>query len=207
MNQISKVLEEAVIAFSSLPGIGRKTALRLALHMAKQDANKTIQFAESIQNISSRLKTCSQCFAYSDDDVCSICLNPKRDQRVVCVIESVRDLFALEETQTYKGRYHVLGGLISPIDGIGPDQLTIQALFDRISNDRIEEIIMAIRPTIEGDTTAYYIHKNLPVSNVKMTMIARGVSFGSELEYADELTLTRSMVNRTPYQIHDNTTG
>jgi len=207
MNQISKVLEEAVIAFSSLPGIGRKTALRLALHMAKQDANKTIQFAESIQNISSRLKTCSQCFAYSDDDVCSICLNPKRDQHVVCVIESVRDLFALEETQTYKGRYHVLGGLISPIDGIGPDQLTIQALFDRISKDGIEEIIMAIRPTIEGDTTAYYIHKNIPVSNVRMTMIARGVSFGSELEYADELTLTRSMVNRTPYQIHDNTTG
>ena len=207
MNQISKVLEEAVIAFSSLPGIGRKTALRLALHMAKQDANKTIQFSESIQNISNRLKTCSQCFAYSDDDICSICLNPKRDQHVVCVIESVRDLFALEETQTYKGRYHVLGGLISPIDGIGPDQLTIQALFDRISKDGIEEIIMAIRPTIEGDTTAYYIHKNLPVSNVRMTMIARGVSFGSELEYADELTLTRSMVNRTPYQIHDNTAG
>ncbi len=206
MNQISTVLEQAVSELSRLPGIGRKTALRLVLHLAQQDKAIIHQLADGIRHLATDLKICSQCYAYSDQEICNICENPMRDSSTLCIIESVRDLFAIEETQTYRGKYHVLGGLISPLDGIGPEKLNIQSLFDKITGGNVAEIILAIRPTIEGETTAYYIHKNLPVSSVKMTMLARGVSFGSELEYADELTLTRSMANRTAYQIYDNAT-
>ncbi|MBK8955338.1 MAG: recombination protein RecR [Saprospiraceae bacterium] len=207
MNQISKILEEAVVALSGLPGIGKKTALRLVLHMAQQDKERTRQLATAVEHVASHLKLCKSCFAYSDHDVCAICSNPVRDSSLICVVESVRDLFAIEETQTFKGKYHVLGGLISPLDGIGPDKIHISSLFEKIKSGLVSEIILAIRPNIEGDTTAYYIHKNMPDSAVKLTMLARGVSFGSELEYADELTLSRSISNRTAYQLSDNAIG
>lgn len=207
MNQISKILEEAVTALSGLPGIGKKTALRLVLHLAQQDKERTKQLASSVQLLASQLKTCKNCFAFSDDEICAICSSTHRDPALICVVESVRDLFAIEEIQTFKGQYHVLGGLISPIDGIGPDKITLSALFEKVKSGSVKEIILAIRPNIEGDTTAYYIHKNLPDASVKVTMLARGVSFGSELEYADELTLSRSISNRTPYQLSDNTFG
>jgi len=204
MNQTSKILEEAVNTFNSLPGIGRKTAMRLALHLAGLDRNKVIGLGQSIIRLGEGLITCKSCYAYSDAELCAICSDEKRDQSLICVVESIRDLFAIEEIQSYRGVYHVLGGLISPIDGIGPEKLNISALFDKLSNQNCKEMILAIRPTIEGDTTAYYISKNIKNSEIKISMLARGVSFGSELEYADELTLSRSLLNRTPYPIHDN---
>ncbi len=204
MNQTSKILEEAVNSFSSLPGIGRKTAMRLALHLAGLDKNKSIELGQSIIRLAEGLMTCKSCFAYSDTELCAICSDEKRDQSIICVVESIRDLFAIEEIQSYRGRYHVLGGLISPIDGIGPEKLNITELFDKLSANKYKEMILAIRPTIEGDTTAYYISKHLSNQDIKISMLARGVSFGSELEYADELTLSRSLLNRTPYPVHDN---
>ncbi|MBK9107714.1 MAG: recombination protein RecR [Saprospiraceae bacterium] len=207
MNQISKILDEAVLSLSGLPGIGKKTALRLVLHMAQQDKERTKNLAASVNLIATDLKFCRNCFAYSDFEICAICSNPHRNSSFVCVVESVRDLFAIEETHSFKGQYHVLGGLISPLDGIGPDKINIAALFEKVRTGLVKEIILAIRPNIEGDTTAYYIHKNMPDVNVKLSMLARGVSFGSELEYADELTLSRSIMNRTPYQLTDNTSG
>ena len=204
MNQTSKILEEVVHSFHSLPGIGRKTAMRLALHLAAQDKNKAIGLGQSIIRLGEGLITCKSCFAYSDTDHCTICSDNKRDQGLICVVESIRDLFAIEEIQSYRGVYHVLGGLISPIDGIGPEKLNITSLFDRLVNTNFKELILAIRPTIEGDTTAYYISKNIKNSEIKISMLARGVAFGSELEFADELTLSRSLLNRTPYPIHDN---
>jgi recombination protein RecR len=204
MNQTSKILEEAVNSFSSLPGIGRKTAMRLALHLAGLDKNKSIELGQSIIRLAEGLMTCKSCFAYSDTELCAICSDEKRDQSIICVVESIRDLFAIEEIQSYRGRYHVLGGLISPIDGIGPEKLNITELFDKLSANKYKELILAIRPTIEGDTTAYYISKHLSNQEIKISMLARGVSFGSELEYADELTLSRSLLNRTPYPVHDN---
>ncbi len=206
MNSTSKIIEEAVSAFSALPGIGRKTAMRLVLHLARGDKARTRELARAMNELSENLKSCTQCFSYCDGELCLICSDNRRNHRLVCVVESIRDLMAIEETQTFRGVYLVLGGLISPIDGIGPDKLHINPLFDRIKANEIDEIILAVRPTIEGDTTAYYIHKNLPDPSVKVSMLARGVSFGSELEYADELTLGRSLVNRTPYTLADQTT-
>ncbi len=206
MNSTSKIIEDAVSAFSTLPGIGRKTAMRLVLHLARGEKDRTRELARAVAELSDNLKSCSRCFSYCDGDLCLICSDSRRNQKLVCVVESIRDLMAIEETQSYRGVYLVLGGLISPIDGIGPDKLHIGPLFERVQAKEVDEIILAIRPTIEGDTTAYYIHKNLPRSDVKMSMLARGVSFGSELEYADELTLGRSLVNRTPYTLQDHTT-
>lgn len=203
MNQTSKILEDAVHSFSQLPGIGRKTALRLVLHLAKQDPLKVSDLSLSIKRLAEDLTCCSSCFAYSDSEICSICADPRRDHRQICVVESVRDLYAIEEVRIFNGVYHVLGGLISPIDGIGPDQLKLNPLFDKLKEGQINELILAIRPTIEGDTTCYYISRQLPHPEIKLSLLARGVSFGSELEYADELTLSRSMTNRTPYLIHD----
>jgi recombination protein RecR len=204
MNQTSKILEEAVHAFSSLPGIGKKTAMRLALHLASQDRSKVIELGQSIIDMGEKLISCKSCFAYSDTDLCSICADEKRDHSVICVVESIRDLFAIEELQSYRGIYHVLGGLISPIDGVGPDKLNISSLFEKLTTQKFNELILAIRPTIEGDTTAYYIGKHISNPDIRISMLARGVAFGSELEYADELTLSRSLLNRTPYTIHDN---
>lgn len=204
MNQTSKILEEAVHTLNSLPGIGRKTAMRLALHLAAQDKNKAMALGQSIIRLAEGLITCKSCFAYSDTELCAICSDEARDRELICVVESIRDLIAIEEIQSYRGVYHVLGGLISPIDGIGPEKLNISTLFEKLLNNKYKEMILAIRPTIEGDTTAYYISKNVKNPDIKISMLARGLSFGSELEFADELTLSRSLSNRLPYRIHDN---
>lgn len=204
MKYLSNILGDAVEAFSGLPGVGRKTAMRLVLHLAQQKAEKSKDLARALVVLADDLKTCTNCGAYSDAEVCSICLDSKRDHSTICVVESIRDLLAIEEIQMYKGIYLVLGGLISPIDGIGPENLNINVLFEKLHSNDIREVILAIRPTIEGDTTAYYIYKNLPTSDVKLTMLARGVSFGADLEYADDLTLSRSLLNRTAFQLQDN---
>ncbi len=200
MNFSSKLIEEAVEAFASLPGIGKKTALRLVLHLIKQDEEKSEGFANAILAMRKNIKTCKQCHNISDDEVCSICTNTHRDRSVICVVENIRDLMAIEDTGQFRGLYHVLGGVISPIEGISPFDLTIDSLLERIEKVGVKELIMAISPTIEGDTTIFYISKQLKGKDIKVSTIARGVSFGGELEYADELTLGRSILTRTPYQ-------
>jgi recombination protein RecR len=195
----SKLIEKAVEAFSSLPGIGRKTALRLVLHLLKQDAAFTEQFTTAIQQMREGIRDCSNCHNLSDHAICHICSDNRRDQSTICVVENVRDLMAIEETGQYKGLYHVLGGIISPIEGIGPGDLNIDSLTGRLLNGTVKEIIMAISPTIEGETTIYYITRKLVPTGVAVSTIARGVSFGGDLEYADEVTLGRSIVARTPY--------
>jgi recombination protein RecR len=200
MNFSSKLIEEAVEAFASLPGIGKKTALRLVLHLIKQDEEKSEKFANAILQMRKNIKTCKQCHNISDDEICSICTNTRRDRSVICVVENIRDLMAIEDTGQFRGLYHVLGGVISPIEGISPFDLTIDSLLERIDKGEAKELIMAISPTIEGDTTIFYISKQLKGKDIKVSTIARGVSFGGELEYADELTLGRSILTRTPYQ-------
>ncbi len=201
MNFSSKLIEEGVNAFSLLPGIGKKTALRLVLHLINQPEEVSSQFANAIVKMRKEIKRCSVCHNLSDLDTCKICQDPRRDKSTVCIVESIRDVMAIEETGQYKGLYHVLGGIISPIEGIGPADLTINDLVDRMASEEIKEVIMAISPTIEGDTTIFYITKKLKAFDVKVSTIARGVSFGGELEYADELTLGRSIMARTPYQL------
>ena len=204
MNLPSALLEQAVQAFSTLPGIGKKTALRLVLHLLKQDAKQVEFLADSLQKMRNEIKFCRRCHNISDGDVCSFCSNSMRKQTCICVVESIRDVIAIESTSQYNGTYHVLGGLISPLDGIGPDQLQIDSLLERIQKDEVEEIIFALNPTIQGDTTIYYIQKkinsdpNRPA--IRVTTIARGISFGGELEYADEMTLARSLQNRLPVE-------
>lgn len=196
----SILLENAVNEFSRLPGIGRKTALRLALFMLKQDKEDVTQFSEAIKNLRNDINYCKVCYNISDFDVCEICSNPKRDQSLVCVVESIRDVMAIENTQQYFGIYHVLGGVISPMDGIGPDDLTIKPLIDKVKNGDVKEIIFALSATMEGDTTNFYIYRKISESNVKVTTLARGVAVGDELEYADEVTLGRSLINRQPFE-------
>lgn len=203
MNLPSALLDQAVQAFSQLPGIGKKTALRLVLHLLKQDPAQVEFFAESIRKMRQDIKFCRRCNNVSDGDVCSICSNSMRQQELICVVESIRDVIAIESTSQYNGTYHVLGGVISPLDGIGPDQLQIEGLLDRIQKEGVEEIIFALNPTIQGDTTIYYIQKKLtadPSKPVRVTTIARGIAFGGELEYADEMTLARSLQNRLPVE-------
>ncbi len=202
MNFSSKLIEDAVNAFASLPGIGKKTALRLVLHLINQETDVSEQFADAIVNMRKNIKSCQKCHNLSDTTVCNICNNPRRDAKTICVVESIRDILAIEDTSQFKGLYHVLGGVISPIEGIGPADLHIDDLITRIQNEKVKEVIMAISPTIEGDTTIFYISKKLKDHNVKLSTIARGVSFGGELEYADELTLGRSIVARIPYRIY-----
>lgn len=203
MNFSSKLIEEAVEAFATLPGIGRKTALRLVLHLIGQEPEVSEQFADAIVRMRKGIKSCEICHNLSDERICSICADKRRDQSLVCVVESIRDVMAIEETGQYRGLYHVLGGVISPIEGVGPADLHIDSLVDRVQEGVIKEVIMAISPTIEGDTTIFYISKKLRDHEVKVSTIARGVSFGGELEYADELTLGRSIVARTPYREND----
>ncbi len=200
MNFSSKLIEDAVDSFSSLPGIGKKTALRLVLHLMGQSPQITEQFAETLVRMRRNIKECRQCHNISDAQVCNICNDTHRQDKVLCVVESIRDIMAIEDTGQYKGRYHVLGGVISPIEGIGPSDLNINSLIERIKGGEIKEIIMAISPTIEGDTTIFYVSKQLQEFEVSISTIARGVSFGGELEYADELTLGRSIVTRVPYK-------
>lgn len=194
----SSLLENAVNEFSKLPGIGKKTALRLVLHLLKQDIKEVRQFGETISRMRQDIKFCQRCCNISDADICSICANSLRNQRLVCVVENIRDVIAVESTQQYNGTYHVLGGVISPLDGIGPDQLNIDQLLQRIQKEETEELIFALNPNIQGDTTIYYIQKKIQQVNCKITTIARGIAFGGELEYADEMTLARSISNRLP---------
>lgn len=201
MNLPSKLLEDAVTALSSLPSVGKKSALRLALHLIQDDTDKAKKIAKVLAVLKEQIKYCKICHNISDFDTCEICANPARDKNVICVVESIRDVIAIEDTNEYRGLYHVLGGVISPIDGIGPDQLTIDELIVRVNEDHVEEIIMALSPSIEGETTIFYISKLLDVSKVKISTIARGVSFGNELEYADEITLGRSIRSRLPYDV------
>ena len=196
----SKLIEDAVNAFATLPGIGKKTALRLVMHLLQKELEDTKHISDAILKMRTDIKFCNTCHNLSDDDLCSICTNSYRDKKVICVVENFRDIIAVEDTRHYNGSYHVLGGLISPIDGIGPDKLNIQTLEERVKNDQIQEIIMALNPTIDGDTTIFYISKLLNKYEVKITSIARGIAFGGELEYVDEITLARSIQSRLPYE-------
>jgi recombination protein RecR len=195
----SALLENAVNEFAKLPGIGRKTALRLVLHLLKQEPEDVQHFGEVISRMRSEIKFCQRCHNVADADICSICANSMRKQDVICVVENIRDVIALESTQQFHGTFHVLGGVISPLDGIGPSQLNIDTLANRVHKEKTTEIIFALSPTIQGDTTIYYIQKKIPAS-IKVTTISRGISFGGELEYADEMTLARSLQNRLPIE-------
>ncbi len=194
----SSLLENAVNEFSRLPGIGKKTALRLVLHLLKQDVAEVSQFADTITRMRQHIKFCQRCLNISDGDICSICANSSRNQHLICVVENIRDVIAIESTQQYNGTYHVLGGIISPLDGVGPDQLSIEPLVSRIQKEETEELMFALNPNIQGDTTIYYIQKKIQQFSCKVTTIARGIAFGGELEYADEMTLARSITNRLP---------
>lgn len=196
----SALLEQAVNEFSKLPGIGKKTALRLVLHLLRQDPEKVQAFGEALNRMRTETRICQRCYNLADQVLCSICSNPMRKHDIICVVESIRDVIAIESTQQYSGSYHVLGGIISPLDGIGPDQLYIDALVKRVREDGIQELIFALNPTIQGDTTIYYIQKKIQPSAVKVTTIARGIAFGGELEYADEMTLARSLQHRMPVE-------
>ena len=196
----STLLENAVTQFAKLPGIGKKTALRLVLHLLKQDVDNVQLFGETIAKMRRDIKFCHRCHNISDGDICSICANSARNQQVICVVENVRDVIAIETTQQFNGTYHVLGGIISPLDGIGPDQLSIESLVNRIAKEEVEELVFALSPNIQGDTTIFYIQKKMTHLTCKVTTIARGIAFGGELEYADEMTLARSITNRLPVQ-------
>jgi recombination protein RecR len=196
----SKILENAVTEFSQLPGIGKKTALRLVLHILKQNRESAYQFADAIKTLSDEIKYCKSCYNISDSDICSICSNPRRDHSLVCVVENIRDVMAIENTHQYQGIYHVLSGLISPMDGTGPDDLTIAPLEEKLKKGEVQEIIFALSTTMEGDTTNFFLYRKFRNYPVRFTTIARGVSIGDELEYADEVTLGRSLVDRLPFE-------
>jgi len=200
MNFTSKLVQESVEAFSSLPGIGKKSALRLVLYLMNQPKDSTNEFTAALLNMRENIKTCSKCYNISDTEICGICTDLRRDQSIICIVENIRDVMAIEDTAQFRGQYHVLGGVISPIEGVGPSDLNITSLEERIQQGVIKEVIMAVSPTIEGDTTIFYISKRLKDLSVKVSTIARGVSFGGELEYADEITLGRSIVARVPYR-------
>jgi len=194
----SSLLENAVAEFSKLPGIGKKTALRLVLHLLKQDASSTNQFSEALVRMRKEIQFCKKCFYISDGPICSICSNTSRSKETICVVENIRDVIAIENTSQYHGTYHVLGGIISPLDGIGPDQLFIESLINRVNEGTVSEIIMALSANIEGDTTSYFIQKKLASYNITVSTISRGVAYGGELEFTDEMTLARSIQNRLP---------
>ena len=195
-------MENAVSQFSRLPGIGRKTALRLVLHLLRQDTDDVEQLASALTTMKREVKRCNVCHNISDQDVCPICSDPRRDRSTVCVVENIQDVMAIENTQQFHGLYHVLGGVISPMDGIGPSDLEIQSLVDRVGQGDVVEVILALSPTMEGDTTNFYIFRKLaPFPQLKITVIARGVSVGDELEYTDEVTLGRSILNRTIFAV------
>jgi recombination protein RecR len=196
----SKLLEQAVNEFARLPGVGRKTALRLILHLLKQPAENVETLGKAIIRLRKEISYCRHCHNIADGDVCDICSRSGRDHGLVCVVEDVRDVMAIENTQQYNGIYHILGGVISPIDGIGPAELNIDSLTLRAGNGTVREVIFALPATIEGDTTAFYLYRKIAATQISISVIARGISFGDELEYADEVTLGRSILNRTPYQ-------
>lgn len=197
----SQLLERAVQEFAQLPGIGRKTALRLVLHLLRQEDNDVLQFTETIARMKQDVKRCRICHNISDSDTCPICSDPRRDTSTICVVENIQDVMAVENTQQFIGLYHVLGGVISPMDGIGPADLEIDSLVDRVREGGVKEVILALSSTMEGDTTGFYIFRRLaPYTDVRLSIIARGISVGDELEYTDEVTLGRSILNRTPFE-------
>ena len=196
----SKLLENAVNEFSKLPGIGRKSALRFVLHLLRQDVEAVNYFGNSLIQLRNDIKHCKICHNISDTDICQICNNPARNRSVICVVENIRDVMSVENTQQFNGLYHVLGGIISPMDGIGPAELEIESLVSRVEKDDIIEVILALSTTMEGDTTNFYIYRKLKDKEVKISTLARGVSVGDELEYTDEITLGRSLTNRVPYE-------
>jgi recombination protein RecR len=196
----SRLLENAVNEFASLPGVGRKTAFRLVMNLLKRDAEEVKRFGESIIKLHEEIHYCKICNSISDTEVCSICNDEKRDRSVICVVENIQDVMAIENTRQYKGLYHVLGGIISPIDGVGPSDLKIENLEEKIKSGGISEIIFALSTTMEGDTTNYYLYKKLGKYDTEITTLARGVAIGDELEYTDEITLGRAINNRNPYQ-------
>ena len=196
----SQLLERAVEAFSQLPGVGRKTALRLVLHLLRQSTEDVDSFADAVIRVKHDVKYCKVCHNISDNEVCSICSDPRRDASVVCVVENIQDVMAIENTQQFHGLYHVLGGIISPMDGIGPHDLEIEWIVERVEEGTVKEIILALASTMEGDTTNFYISRKLKDTGVKLSVIARGISVGDELEYTDEVTLGRSILNRTPFE-------
>jgi recombination protein RecR len=194
----STLLENAVAEFAKLPGIGKKTALRLVLHLLKQEQDVTNNFSEVLKKMRKEIQFCQKCYNISDGTICSICANSGRQKNTICVVENIRDVIAIENTQQFNGTYHVLGGIISPLDGIGPEQMTIEPLIERVKKDKVTELVFALNPNIQGDTTIYYIQKKLGPSTCMITTIARGIAFGGELEYADEMTLGKSISNRQP---------
>ena len=196
----SKLLESAVNEFAKLPGIGKKTALRLVLHLLKKDVSEVQRFSRSLTQLREEVKHCRICRNISDADTCNICGNPSRDHRIVCVVENIRDVMSIENTQQFRGVYHVLGGIISPMDGIGPNDIEITSLLERVENGGIDEVIFALSTTMEGDSTNFYIFKKLKDHQVRITTLARGVSIGDEIEYTDEVTLGRSIVNRMLFE-------
>lgn len=196
----SKLIEDAVNEFAKLPGIGKKTALRMVLQLLKKDTAEVDAFTGAISRMRHEIQFCKNCHNVSDKDLCEICANTSRNQSQVCVVESIRDVIAIESTQQYNGLYHLLGGILSPLDGIGPDQLNISTLHERVEKKGVEELIMALSPTIEGDTTVYFIARQMKDLPVSITTIARGIAFGGELEYADEMTLARSIAKRLPIE-------
>ena len=201
LNQFpSRLLEDSVEEFSSLPGIGRKTALRLVLHLLRQDEKEVKHFGNTLIKLKENIRYCRSCNNISDTDICSICANPARNKKSICVVENIQDVMAIENTNQYYGIYHVLGGIISPMDGLGPDDLKIDILEKKIKNNEVEELIFALRTTMEGDTTNFYLYRKFQSYKIKITTLARGVSVGDEIEYADEVTLGRSLVNRTLFE-------
>ena len=196
----SQLLEQAVNEFNKLPGIGRKTALKLVLSLLKREASDVNRFADAIKNVRNNIKYCKVCHNICDDDICEICNNPDRDHSTICVVENIQDVMAIENTQQYNGIYHVLGGLISPMDGVRPSDLSIGSLIERVSQAPPQEIIFALSSTMEGDTTVFYVSKRLEPHHIRTSVIARGISVGDELEYTDEVTLGRSIINRTEYK-------
>jgi len=200
MNFSSKLLEDAVAEFAKLPGVGQKTALRLVLHLLKQDKAEVDRFSGTVSKLRNEIQFCQNCHNISDQVTCQICLAPKRDRSLVCVVEDTRDVMAIENTNQYNGLYHVLGGLISPMDGIGPSDLEVDTLIELLKDEDVKEIIFALSATMEGDTTLFYLNKRLKSFNITISTIARGIAFGGELEYVDELTLGRSIATRVPYE-------
>lgn len=198
-NYPSRLLERAVQEFSRLPGIGRKTALRLVLYLLRQETQVTESFAEALSTLRREVHFCSKCHNICDEETCSICNDTRRDHHVICVVENVQDVLAIENTMQFHGVYHVLGGIISPMDGIGPSDLEIASLVERVGKEEVKEVILALSPTMEGDTTNFYIYRKLEPLGVEVSQISRGVSVGGELEYTDEITLGRSILNRVPF--------
>jgi len=200
MNFSSKLLKDAVNEFARLPGVGKRSALRLVLHLLRQDESQVNSLGESLIKMRKELSYCTSCFNISDTDICDICEDDSRDKTLVCVVEDIRDIMAIENTQQFKGVYHVLGGIISPMNGIGPDDLNIDELVTKVGQGEINEVVLALNTTLEGDTTNFFLFKKLKDANVQITTIARGIAVGDELEYVDDITLGRCMINRTPYE-------